>query len=199
MRTSAARKSENVSENGPGSYVARQVRVAADCGDLPFLIKRDGTWMYRGSPITRKTMVCLFAAVLQRAADGAYILETPAERGRITVEDVPFVAVELNWSGHGRQQRLSFRTNVDQCVTAGKEHPIRVRHNLLDGEPNPYLHIRNGAGTHAIEARINRPTYYELVALAEPGIVAGRNVLGVWSDGVFFSLGDLPPDEERAT
>ncbi len=186
-----------MSESEPGSHIARLVRSAADCGDLPFVIKRDGTWLYRGSPITRKTMVCLFATVLQRAADGSYILETPAERGRIEVEDVPFVAVELNWSGHGRQQSLSFRTNVDQCVTAGRDHPIRIKHNLLDCEPTPYLHVSHGAGAHAIEARINRPTYYELVALAEPGMVAGRRVLGVWSDGVFFSLGELPP-EERA-
>ena len=32
----------------------------------------------------------------------------------------------------------------------------------------------------------------QLVALAVPGLVAGRRVLGVWSQGVFFSLGDLP-------
>ena len=41
-----------------------------ECGDLPFLIKRDGTWMYRGSPIGRKELVCLFASVLKREADG---------------------------------------------------------------------------------------------------------------------------------
>jgi len=28
--------------------------------------------------------------------------------------------------------------------------------------------------------------------LAVPGMVAGREVLGVWSQGRFFSLGDLP-------
>ncbi len=171
-------------------------KPVTDCGDLPFLIKRDGTWLYRGSPITRKPMVCLFATVLKREADGSYMLETPVERGRIEVEDVPFLAVELNWSGHGRQQVLSFRTNVDQCVTAGREHPIRLKHNLLNCEPAPYLHIRDGKGKYPIEARINRATYYELVALAEPGMCAGREVLGVWSEGMFFALGDLPPGYE---
>ena len=164
-----------------------------DCGDLPFIIKRDGSWLYRGSPIARKPMVCLFSTVLQRIEDGTYLLETPTERGRIEVEDVPFVAVELDWCGHGRQQTLCFRTNVDQCITAGREHPIRIRHDLLNCEPTPYLHVRNGKGQFPIEARINRATYYELVALAEPGMVCGRKVLGVWSDGVFFSLGDLSP------
>ena len=57
-------------------------RQIVDCGDLPFIIKRDGTWLYRGSPITRKPMVCLFSTVLKREEDGSYLLETPAERGQ---------------------------------------------------------------------------------------------------------------------
>ena len=167
-------------------------RQMAECGSLPFIIKRDGTWLYKGSPITRKPMVCLFSTILKRDDEGRYLLETPAERGWIEVEDVPFMAVELDWTGHGRDQRLCFRTNVDQCVTAGPDHPIRISHDLLSCEPTPYLLVRDGRGKFPIEARINRATYYELVALAEPGIVRGRKVLGVWSEGVFFSLGDLP-------
>jgi len=197
MRTSVVRKSEIVTERGgPIIENAGPARTVVDCGALPFIIKRDGTWLYRGSPITRKPMVCLFSTVLKREEDGRYLLETPAERGTIDVEDVPFVAVELEWSGHGRNQILSFRTNVDQCITAGPEHPIRVRHDLLNCEPSPYLHVRDGKGMFPIEARINRATYYELVALAEPGLVQGRKVLGVWSEGMFFSLGDLPNDFE---
>ncbi len=179
------------------SATAGPAKRSVDCGDLPFIIKRDGTWLYRGSPITRKPMVCLFSTVLQREEDGSYVLETPAERGRIEVEDAAFVAVELEWCGHGSQQSLCFRTNVDECISAGREHPIRIRHDLLNCEPTPYLHVRNGKGTFPIEARINRATYYELVALAEPGMVCGRKVLGVWSGGVFFSLGDLPPCDEK--
>lgn len=197
MRTAVARKTEIVSEKGgPAIVIPEPARKIVDCGDLPFVIKRDGTWLYRGSPITRKPMVCLFSTVLKREEDGRYLLETPAERGWIEVEDVPFIAVELHWNGAGRDQVLSFRTNVDQFITAGPEHPIRIRHDLLNCEPAPYLHIRDGKGRYPIEARINRATYYELVALAEPGMLRGRKVLGVWSEGVFFSLGDLPPDYE---
>jgi hypothetical protein len=172
-------------------------RQTVDHGHLPFLIKRDGTWLYKGSPITRKPMVCLFSTVLKREEDGAFSLETPTERGIIDVEDAPFLAVEMDWCGHGSQQVLSFRTNTDQCITAGREHPIRIAHDLLTCEPTPYLHVRDGKGKYPIEARINRATYYELVALAEPGLCRGRKVLGVWSDGVFFSLGDLPPGYEE--
>ena len=166
-------------------------RAPINCGDLPFLIRRDGTWLYRGSPINRKELVCLFASVLKREADGSYWLETPAERGRIDVEDVPFVAVELDWMGDGHQQTLSFRTNVDQVVTAGPDHPIRIAHDVLTCEPTPYILIRPG-----IEARINRAVYYELVALAVPEWVGCRRMLGVWSCGRFFPLGELPPSEE---
>jgi hypothetical protein len=175
---------------------AKPARVPTNCGDLPFLIKRDGTWLYRGSPINRKELVCLFASVLRREEDGNWWLQTPAERGRIEVEDAPFVAVELDWTGDGRQQVLSFRTNIDEVVTAGPDHPIRVSHDLITCEPTPYIRLRPGAAPHlAVEARINRATYYELVALAVPEWVGNKRVLGVWSLGKFFSLGEMPPSE----
>ena len=175
---------------------SRPRRVPAEIGDLPFLIRRDGTWMYRGSPINRKELVCLFASVLRREGDGSYWLQTPAERGRIEVEDAPFIAVELDWTGDGRHQVLSFRTNVDQVITAGPDHPIRVAHDMLTCEPTPYLTVRGGVGDLAVEARINRAVYYELVALAVPEWVGCRRMLGVWSRGRFFSLGEMPRVDE---
>jgi hypothetical protein len=168
-------------------------RAPRECGDLPFLIKRDGTWLYCGSPIGRKELVCLFASVLRREEDGSYWLQTPAERGRIEVEDVPFLAVELDWSGVGRDQKLTFRTNIDEIITAGRDNPIRVAHDILTCEPTPYLRVRAGAGRHFIEARISRAVYYELVALAEPAMVCCRKMLGVWSCGQFYPLGEMPP------
>jgi hypothetical protein len=183
-------------ERGDSARRSRPRRAPVDCGDLPFLIKRDGTWLYRGTPINRKELVCLFASVLRREEDGSWWLQTPAERGRIEVEDAPFVAVELDWAGEGRHQMLSFRTNIDEVVTAGPEHPIRISHDLFTCEPTPYIRLRSGAAAHlAIEARINRATYYELVALAVPEWVGNKRALGVWSCGKFFSLGELPPGE----
>src|SRR4051812_3412972 len=66
---------------------------------LDMRIARDGTWYYRGSPIARMPLVKLFASVLRREADGSYWLVTPAERGQVTVEDVPFIAVEVDAQG----------------------------------------------------------------------------------------------------
>nr|WP_244455144.1 DUF1285 domain-containing protein [Gluconacetobacter diazotrophicus] len=166
---------------------------------MPFLVQRDGTWLYRGTPIRRKPMVCLFASVLTRDAEGAYWMQTPTERGTITVEDAPFVAVELHWAGCGRSQVLSFRTNVDLVVCAGPEHPIQADWNVPCAEcgsgPVPYLHVRDGDGAFPIQARIARAVYYELAALAVPGVCCGVPCLGVWSRNVFFPLSRLPtPD-----
>jgi hypothetical protein len=161
------------------------------------VIRRDGVWLYRGSPIPRKELVCLFASVLKRGADGEFYLETPAERGRIAVEDAPFVAVELDFVGEGRHQNLSFRTNIDEVVTAGADHPIRVAHDILTCEPTPYILVRPGDGERGIEARISRAVYYELTALAVPEWVGAHRMLGVWSRGKFFPLGELPPSEGK--
>jgi uncharacterized protein len=180
----------------PARTDAGAPRTPIQCGDLPFFIGRDGVWLYRGSPIPRKELVCLFSSVLRRDADGAWWLRTPAEHGRIEVEDAPFIAVELDWTGDGRRQILSFRTNTDQVVTAGPENPIRVSHDLMTCEPTPYILVRKGDGPYAIEARINRAVYYELVALAVQEYVGPHLMLGVWSSGMFFPLGFMPGETD---
>src|SRR5690606_39251589 len=63
-------------------------------GDIDITIDADGTWSYLGSPIRRPELVRLFASVLVREG-GAYFLLTPAEKLRISVAAVPFIAVEL--------------------------------------------------------------------------------------------------------
>lgn len=167
----------------------RAPRTPVFCGDIAIRIARDGTWHYQGSPIRRKELICLFASVLTREADGSFWLITPAERGRIEVEDAPFLAVEL-FVSHGRgRQILSFRTNVDEVVEAGPEHPIRVARDVVTCLPTPYLVVRPGLGRLPIEARIERSVYYELVALAVPETLHGETVLGVWSGESFFPLG----------
>lgn len=176
------------SGNSPAPGPAAGRRLPVDCGDLDMRIARDGTWYYRGSPIGRLPLVKLFASVLRREADGSYWLVTPAERGRIAVEDVPFLAVELTVEGTGRDQRLIFRTNLDDIVTAGADHPLRVE-IAAGGEPAPYIHLRGG-----LDARLTRPVFYELVELGGEEEIEGERQFGVWSRGAFFRLGD--PGEE---
>ena len=154
------------------------------CGDLDMRIARDGTWFYHGSPIGRKPLVKLFASVLGRDDDGAYWLTTPAERGRIDVDDAPFVAVEVDAVGDGRAQSLRFRTNLDDMVTSDADHPIRVSHNVETGEPSPYVLVRD-----RLEALIARSVYYQLVDLGVEEATDGVRLYGVWSEGCFFPLG----------
>jgi hypothetical protein len=158
------------------------------CGDIDIRIGRDGTWFYHGSPICRKPLVKLFASVLRRELDGEYWLMTPVERGRIKVDEVPFTAVEVDASGSCKTRVLTFRTNIDEYVTADADHPIRVTHDSQTGAPRPYVLVRE-----RLEARILRPVFYELVEMSQVGRVGDNEVHGVWSREQFFPLGPCDP------
>ncbi len=149
------------------------------CGDIDIVIRRDGLWLHEGSPIGRKELVRLFSTVLRKDPDG-YWLVTPVEKLRITVEDVPFRAVRVD----RRDGALVFTTDVGDETEAGEENPLRVETDPQTGEPAPYVHVRRG-----LEARIDRPVFYELVEMAEERATDGGPQLGVVSRGVFFPLG----------
>ena len=141
-------------------------------------IDRNGVWFHNGLPFRRPALVRLFSTVLKRGPDGGYLLETPVERVEIEVEDAPFVAVEMQAEGEGRQQQIRFRTNIDEWVPLGSGHPLRLAER-------PYLLVRPG-----IEAAVLRAPWYELAELAEEmdtGYV-------VWSGGEMFDLGALDDD-----
>ena len=150
------------------------------CGDLPMLIRRDGTWHYQGSPIGRKRLVQLFSGILKKEGSD-YFLVTPVEKCRIEVEDAPFLAVELRADGAGRDQCLALRTQVDDWVTVDEDHAIRVDLAPDTGEPSPYVHVRSG-----LEALIARSVFYALVDLGVEETVEGQAKFGVWSAGHFF-------------
>jgi uncharacterized protein len=174
----------------PGRPVADK-SLPIDRGDLDMRIARDGTWFYRGSPIARPALVKLFASVLRREPDGRYWLVTPAEHGRIEVEDAPFLAVALTVEGQGREQQLIFRTNLDDIVTAGPDNPLRVE-TAASGAPAPYILVRA-----ELEAKIARPVFYDLVELGGVESIGQTTQFGVWSGGRFFRLGEPDPDWDR--
>ena len=94
------------------------------CGDLDMRIATDGTWFYMKTPIGRPALVKLFASVLKREGD-SYFLVTPVEKCGITVDDAPFLAVELNIENGAEGRVLHFRTNVDDWVACGPQHALR--------------------------------------------------------------------------
>ena len=173
----------------------RDFPTARDDGNFDIRIARDGAWYHEGGVIGRKPLVKLLASVLWRDEGGVYWLETPVEKGRITVEDAPFTAVELSVKGDGRAQVLAFRTNLDDWVEADSAHPLKIVQDPETGHISPYILVRG-----RLEALILRPVYYELAQLAvespapesdngDPNKGEARGTcLGVWSKGVFFPL-----------
>jgi len=150
------------------------------CGDIGMRIRSDGVWLYQGSPIGRMPLVRLFASVLRKDADGRHYLVTPVEKVDVAVEDAPFLAVEMEVRGSGPGQSLVFRTNVDDIVEAGLDHPLRFAVEAGSGGLKPYLLVRG-----RLEALVTRALYYDLVELAAEE--EGRG-LGLWSGGAFFPL-----------
>jgi hypothetical protein len=151
------------------------------CGDIGMEIRSDGTWFYQNSPIGRKPLVKLFARVLRRDPDGGHFLVTPAEKVDVNVADAPFLAVEMAIEGDGRDQTLVFRTNVDDVVRCGPDHPLRFAAEPGTDGLKPYLLVRG-----RLEALVTRALYYDLVALATDDGPAGA--LAIWSGGACFPL-----------
>lgn len=154
------------------------------CGDLDMRIARDGTWFYLGTPIGRPGLVRLFSSIL-RKDDDDYFLVTPVEKVGITVDDAPFVAVDFDISGNGKNedQVLTFETNVGDKVAAGPGHPIRVVRDATTGEPSPYVLVRAN-----LEALIDRKSFYRLVDIGCVEEVDGEDWFGLWSGGQFFAV-----------
>jgi hypothetical protein len=152
------------------------------CGDLDMEIRRDGTWFYLGTPIGRHALVKLFSSIIRKDGED-YFLVTPVEKVGIRVVDAPFVAVDAEVMGQGRDQRIAFTTNVEDVVTAGAGHPIRVERDPETGEPAPYVLVRRN-----LEALIDRKTFYRLIERGIHEDRDGARWFGLWSDGSFFPV-----------
>ena len=155
------------------------------CGDLDMRIARDGTWFYMGTPIGRPALVRLFSTILKRE-DGKHFLVTPVEKVGITVDDAPFLAVEMlkDIDGDGDGRLLRFRTNVDDWVACDSGHRLRFE-AAADGGLTPYLHVRAD-----LWAKVTRALYYDLVDMGEERVVDGVTMFGIESGGEFFAMAD---------
>ena len=162
------------------------------CGDIDMRIAADGTWFYQKSPIGRLALVKLFASVLKREGDRHYLV-TPVEKVGITVDDAPFMAVELKAEQGPRGQVLDFRTNVDEWVAAGPEHVLRFEVDADNGGLKPYLHVRRD-----LWAKVTRALFYDLVERGEEREIGGKAMFGIASDGEFFVMAEASALREFA-
>lgn len=149
------------------------------CGDIDMVIGADGSWTYNGSPIQRPALVRLFSTVLRRDEDGRTYLVTPAEKLGITVEDAPFLAVEMSRDERNGEPVLTFRTGVGDVVEAGPNHPLRFRIGEDDGAFEPYVLVRG-----RLEAKLTRALAYDLADIIE----TDANGAFVASGGARFPL-----------
>ena len=148
-------------------------------------IAGDGRWFHQGGEIHRKALVKLFSTVLKRDSDGVFWLETPVEKGRIDVEDAPFIVTALTFDCDDAgtletHPALCFTTNVDDHVPLDAAHPLQMLPGPDGAGLQPYIEVRDG-----LLAKLSRPVYYELAARATDSD-DGR--IGVWSHDYFFIL-----------
>lgn len=157
--------------------------------DFDLQIAANGDWIHEGRVIGRHNLKKLFATVLA-LREGDYYLVTPEVKYKIQVEEAPFQAVELSARGIGAEQQLFFRTNMDEVVMADASHPLQIHQNPHNGQPAPYVVIRDG-----LTAKMTRAVYYQLVelsvadaAIEHPMSATDDAVIGAYSNGEFFAL-----------
>jgi hypothetical protein len=131
-----------------------------------------------------------FSTVLRKDEDGKIYLVTPVEKVGIRVEDAPFVVVEMNASGKGASQIITFRTNVGDVVEAGPSHPLHFVDEDETGGLKPYVLVRD-----RLEALINRPVMYELIEHGEEIDIDGTAMFAVRSHGEIYPI--MPVEKLR--
>ena len=144
-------------------------------------IASDGRWFHQGGEIKRIEIIKLFASVLSLDNSGKYWLKTPAEKGEITVEDAPFIIVQLNVlkSIGNKKPRLEMVDNIGRNFILGSSHSLFFK-NHRKKEQIPYLNLYDG-----LTAKINRPVYYQLMDMITQN---AQGNLGVWSAEEFVIL-----------
>jgi len=101
------------------------------CGVMDVVIRRDGVWLHEGRPITRPALVKLFSRLLRRDGDD-YVLVTPVEKLKITVEDLPFRIVDF--------EGTRFTSDQGEELVLGEAHPLVV--DVAGDEWRPRLKVR---------------------------------------------------------
>ena len=150
--------------------------------DFDIHIDAEGQWFHEGGQIKRMGLVQLFATILSCDEAGQHWLTTPVEKGRISVEDAPFIITELiaPSSGEASDHHLILRDNLGRDWPLGPDHALTIEGTA--DQPVPYLSLEKG-----LRARLSRPVYYQLAELAQPA-PDNPACFGVMSNGVFFAL-----------
>ncbi len=153
--------------------------------DIDLSIDRSGKWFYKGSEITRERMLRFFASLLSLGDDG-YFLITPHVKYRVSVEECPLLAVDMEVQGQDEQLQICLRTNMDDIVRVDRDHPLRFEHDVATGHIVPTVQVRG-----KLKAKLTRSVYYQLVDLAVEtprGYPDNESDFHVWSNGERFQM-----------
>ena len=143
-------------------------------GDIPIVIRADGSWYHDGGLIKRDSIVRLFASILRREEDGHYYLVTPAEKWRLQVEAHALIVTDIEHRGSGDQLVATLNTGREVAVTAA--HPL-----FLDCDRDGVAALQLD---HGLTALFSRAAWYRLADLAE---AEGERMV-VRSGGEVFEL-----------
>lgn len=149
------------------------------CGDIDIHIKLDGSWWYMDTPISRQSLVKLFASILRKEND-EYFLVTPVEKVKIKVDDSPFVITQ--W--HYEDTQLIFTTNLDETLIVGEHHPVLLQ--LFQQNPIPYVSVKQN-----LWARLHQNVYYALVNHAQIVTHDNTSFAQLTSGSYTFNLGSF--------
>lgn len=181
--------------------------------DMDLVIKANGEWWHEGSPVTRQSLVDLFATVLWiEDSDGKteYFLKSPEQKLRIQVEDVPLFINDVGIVQEEGVSWLEFTTSTGDVVRLDESHPITLRTYHPDTaykqksdfqdtnklgvnnketttqaveQVRPYMLVRNG-----LMALIGRNAFYHLTEIGELAEQDGEVVLTLMSGGKSYAL-----------
>ncbi len=123
---------------------------------LPELrIDTDGEWWDEGIQVTHAGILANLRSNLKKDADG-YFIQTRV-RIPVSVDDVPWVVTRIE--RHGERLRALLNDGGEESVDPGA---VRLGRGEI-----PYCPVKGGA----FEARFSRAATFQLLALAEAGVV----------------------------
>ncbi|MCW8876842.1 MAG: DUF1285 domain-containing protein [Kangiellaceae bacterium] len=157
------------------------------CGEMDIVLKADGSWIYGGTPFTRRKMQLLFSRVIKKENE-QYFLVTPVEKLGIQVEYLPFVIIDFELVEHDAKPTYRFIDNCDNQVLLTEQSQWQL--GKFQGQMLPSVCIRRN-----LFASFNRACYYRLVE--EASIKQSNDVhqVVIQSNGIEFNLGSVEPEE----
>ena len=152
------------------------------CGNLAIHIDSNGRWYYQKSEIKRERLIKLFANILKKEKD-KYYLVTPVEKVGITVEDVPFIATDIDIINKGKIALFKFTTNIGDSTYLEEYNQFNILFKKSNNEPQPYVSVRSN-----LFAKIDRKSFYRLIDFCTETTYRDENWLGFHSNNIFFPL-----------